>query len=276
MADSLRSVAIRAARESGAILRGLFGRVAHIRYKGEIDLVTEADEQSEQVLLRTIRENFPEHVILSEESGLSGETSGAAGYRWLIDPLDGTTNFAHGYPVFAVSIGLELDGELRLGVVYAPLLDELFVAERGQGATLNGERIAVSTTDSLRRSLLASGFQYDQTMIGSNLIHWENFLYQTRGLRRDGSAALDLCHVAAGRLDGYWEQGLFPWDSGAGTLMIREAGGVVTNYQGEPFAVSHLNCVASNGLIHQPMLEAIRRGLAGERIGATSWQDSTP
>lgn len=258
--QSMRTVAIEAALQAGRAIRGLHGQVSHVRFKGTVDIVTEADEQSERIILQALNRHFPDHGVLSEESGSVAARNLGSDYLWIIDPLDGTTNFAHGYPMFAVSIGLEVKGQRELGVVYAPVLDELFVAERGQGAYLNGERLRVSTTDSLIYGLLASGFGYEPTMAESNVAHWRRFLPLTQGLRRDGSAALNLCFVAAGRLDGYWEMGIRHWDSAAGALMVLEAGGQVTDFAGGPYAGDAPNCLASNGILHPAMLEALAAG----------------
>ncbi|MDI3339573.1 MAG: inositol monophosphatase family protein [Sphaerobacter sp.] len=261
-AGSAREVAIDAARRAGALLRQKVGRVREVRRKGPVDLVTEADRASEELILGAIRARFPEHAILAEESGALSGSAGEAAYRWLIDPLDGTTNFAHGYPFYAVSIALEAAGEVVLGVVYVPPLDELYVAERGRGAWLNGRRLHVSQTATLLEALVATGFLYDVDARGRNLPHWANFMHATQAVRRDGSAAIDLCHVAAGRVDGYWEEGLAPWDAAAGVLMVREAGGRVTGYRGELFGLGGPTCVASNGLIHDAMLRVLARGMA--------------
>lgn len=255
-----RELAIETAYAAGRLLWSKMGRANQVQRKGLVDLVTEADHASERLILDAIRDRFPGHAILAEESGDAGADNASSQYRWIIDPLDGTTNFAHGYPMFAVSIALEAAGDVVLGVVYVPTLDELYVAERGGGATLNGRPIRVSTTTTLIESLVATGFLYDVSIRGRNLTHWGNFIHATQGVRRSGSAAIDLCHVAAGRLDGYWEEGLSPWDTAAGGLMVLEAGGVLTGYTGEPFRVDGPNCLASNGRIHEAMREVLARG----------------
>ncbi len=257
MTASPRTVAIEAARDAGQILREHYGRVQNIKFKGEVDLVTEVDEMSERLIVERIRHHFPDHQILGEESGTSESPASGSGCRWIIDPLDGTTNFAHGYPFFCVSIALEVDGETRLGVVYAPSFDELFTAERGRGAFLNGRRISVSSTDSLIRSLLATGFNYDRDLARANLKNWETLLFRTQAVRRDGAAALNLCFVAAGRFDGYWEIGLKPWDAAAGTLLVHEAGGNVTDFSGEAHSLASRTLVSSNGKVHDSMLEVL-------------------
>ncbi len=256
MTPSPRTVAIEAARDAGRILRDNYGKVQTIKFKGEVDIVTEVDEASERLIRSRIQENFPDHQILGEEGGAT-DSGSKSPYRWIIDPLDGTTNFAHGYPFFCVSIGLEVDGVSRLGVVYTPVFDEMFVAELGAGAFLNGARMTVSPTDALIRSLLSTGFNYDRDLVRQNLPHWEQFLFGTQALRRDGSAALNLCFVAAGRFDGYWEIGLKPWDAAAGVLMVREAGGRVTGFSGDAHRLTDLNLVASNGNLHQAMLDVL-------------------
>jgi myo-inositol-1(or 4)-monophosphatase len=253
-----RNVAIEVAREAGQILGENYGRAKQVRYKGEVDLVTEIDERSEALIVGRIQQHFPEHNILGEESGSTRSPETDSAYRWIIDPLDGTTNFAHGYPFFCVSIALQRCGETVLGVVYAPTLNELFVAERGNGAFLNGRRLAVSTTDALIRSLLVTGFNYDRTTARANLAYWEHFLMHSQAVRRDGSAALNLCFIAAGRFDGYWELGLKPWDSAAGELLVREAGGQVTDFDARSHQLSDSVLLATNGVIHEAMLDGLR------------------
>ena len=258
MAVTPRSVAIDVAREAGRILGEHYGRAKQVRFKGEVDLVTEIDERSEALIVGRIQQYFPDHNILSEESGSTRSPETDSPYRWIIDPLDGTTNFAHGYPFFCVSIGLQLNGETVLGVVYAPTLDEIYVAERGSGAYLNGNRLKVSSTDTLIRSLLVTGFNYDRATARANLSYWEHFLMHSQAVRRDGSSALNLCFVAAGRFDGYWEIGLKPWDSAAGELLVREAGGVVTDFSGKSHTLGDPVLLATNGLIQETMLEGLR------------------
>lgn len=259
-ASAWRETGIRLAREAGAILLDALGRRHQVRYKGLVDLVTEADEASERHIVAGLRERFPDHATLAEEGGGSGATESEPRCRWIIDPLDGTTNFAHGFSHFAVSIALEVAGIVELGVVYAPALGELFIAERGEGATLNGSPIHVSTTDRLIRSLVATGFLYDPERRSRNLPHWANFVLATQGARRTGAAALDLSSVAAGRFDGFWEEGLSPWDTAAGALLVTEAGGTVTTYDGAPFSPRSPSCLASNGLIHAEMRRLLAVG----------------
>lgn len=252
--DQQLEVAVAAARIAGGILRERFGQVQRIRYTGEIDLVTEADDIAERSIVDEIRRHFPDDSILAEE----GSTGGAnPDRRWIVDPMDGTTNFAHGYPFFAVSIGLEVRGNLELAVVYDPVQDELFVARAGGGAFLNGERIRVSTTDQLRAGFLCTGFPYDRAQMEPALELWRRFVLRAQAVRRDGAAALDLCYVAMGRFDGFWEQSLQPWDVAAGALMVVEAGGQVTGYEGGAFALELPAVLASNGLLHPDLLRVI-------------------
>lgn len=256
MAYSPRSVAVETALAAGRLLRERLGQVQEIRFKGTVNLVTEVDEASERLIVERIRAAFPEHAILSEEGGVSSSAQDAR-YLWVVDPLDGTTNYAHGYPLFAVSIALVVDGTPELGVVYQPVLDELFLAERGAGAYLNGRRIQVSDQETMIMALLATGFPYDLERRKRALAHFGRFTTITRAIRRDGSAALDLCYVAAGRFDGFWEPELAPWDTAAGALIVREAGGVVTDYAGRPLTLDSTSCVASNGRLHQQILDVL-------------------
>ena len=250
----LTEAAVAAARAAGTVLLEEFGNERHIEYKGIIDLVTDADRRSEQTVVSMLRGRFPDHQILAEE-GTGGGTSSR--YRWIIDPLDGTTNYAHRYPHFAVSIGLERDGEMVVGAVYDPVRDELFTAQAGSGAHLNGRRLRISQSDELLRSLLCTGFPYDHSFLEASLRRWEQFVREAQAVRRDGSAALDICYVAAGRFDGFWEDHLFPWDMAAATLIVREAGGTATDYRGLPTNVYQGELVASNGRLHEAMLTSI-------------------
>ena len=250
-------IAIRAAREAGELLRANMGRRIEVSHKGPIDLVTEVDIASEKLIKSIISTHYPRHAVLGEEAGLSGPAD-ASDYRWIVDPLDGTTNYAHGYPCFCVSIAVEHKGEVEIGVVYDPTRDELFVAERGGGATLNSRKITVSETPALERSLLVTGFPYNISLKQfTNLGHFHDFSLNCQAVRRDGSAALDLCYVACGRFDGFWELALSAWDTAAGTLLVREAGGRTTNFSGEPFDLSRPQCVASNGRVHDEMLAVL-------------------
>jgi myo-inositol-1(or 4)-monophosphatase len=244
------------ARQAGEILRAGHGRQHKVEYKGVINLVTEVDQRSEDYLIRNIRERFPSHSIVAEESGtLSGEASQV----WYIDPLDGTVNFSHGLPFFCVSLAYEENGGMHLGVVYDPLLDECFSAERGVGAWLNGESIQVSKTNELDKSLLVTGFPYDiRTNPNNNLDHYANFSVRSQAVRRFGSAALELCYVANGRFDGFWEIRLSAWDVAAGGLIAQEAGARVTNLHGEGDYISApQSIVAANHFIHPQMLSVL-------------------
>jgi myo-inositol-1(or 4)-monophosphatase len=253
--------AIRVARDAGALLRDRLGTRIDISHKGSIDLVTDVDLASEKLIREAISTYHPRHEILAEEGGLTESNSE---YRWIVDPLDGTTNYAHGYPVFCVSIALEHKGEVMLGVVYDPMREELFAAERGAGAALNNRPIRVSKIDRLTESILSTGFPYDiKTSKLTNLEHWANFAMNAQALRRDGSAALDLCYVACGRYDGFWELNLSPWDTAAGALIAAEAGGWVTEFSGGAFSNYKPEVVASNGLIHDRMIEVLATGARG-------------
>jgi myo-inositol-1(or 4)-monophosphatase len=247
--------AVSAARAAGRLLREHLGATLQVRHKGPADLVTEVDRQVEDLIASTLREACPTYGLLGEEGG---EQFVSDNPRWLVDPLDGTTNYIRGYPFFAVSIALERDAEIVVGVVYNPILDELYVAEKGRGATLNGRPIHVSTATSLGDSLLASGFPFDAwTNEIDNGQQWRRFLKLSLSLRSDGSAALDLCHVATGRIDGYWELRLGPWDMAAGGLIVQEAGGAVSLVNGEPFSPYGGDVLASNGHLHAEMLAVL-------------------
>ncbi len=256
------------ARQAGQVLRDYNQQgPGQINTKqSAVDLVTEADLASEQLIMGALRRQFPEHAILSEEAQGSLPAYGPA---WAVDPLDGTTNFAHGYPVFAVTLALFVDGVVQLGVTYDPLRDEMFWAERGQGAWCNGRRLRVSNTRALAQSLLATGFQYDRaTNPDNNLAEFSYFMPRTRGVRRSGSAALELAWLAAGRLDGFWEKGLNVWDAAAGQVLITEAGGHITTYTGQPWHPTVRNVVASNGV--QSLHDALLSGIAVARQGLPS------
>ncbi|MGH2561709.1 MAG: inositol monophosphatase family protein [Thermomicrobiales bacterium] len=258
-----RETAVTAAREAGVLLRERLDSARRVEFKGAVDLVTDADRASEALIAARIREALPDHVIFGEE-GTGGPAAGIdrSSYVWIIDPLDGTTNYSHGYPHFAVSIALEYRGQTILGAVYDPMRDELFVAERDQGATLNDVPISVSGTDLLIRSLLATGFPYDLDQRDENARMWDAFLNTTQGTRRDGAAALNLCYVASGRLDGFWERPLQPWDLAAGALIVQEAGGTVTAYFADDFDPFQREAIVSNGHLHEQMTEVIRRHAA--------------
>jgi myo-inositol-1(or 4)-monophosphatase len=257
MLDHERRVAATAARDAGHLLRRELLGARRVAYKdGPTNLVTEMDARAEALILERLRAAFPDDAVLGEEGGAS---SGGSGRRWLIDPLDGTTNYAHGVPIFAVSIALEAAGGLALGVVYDPNLDELFVAERGAGTTVNGLQCRVSATPALDVSLLATGFPYDiRETPDNNLAEHAAFSLRARGVRRLGSAVLYLAWLAAGRFDGYWELRVGPWDVAAGALLVEEAGGRVTDLGGGPLDVDAPRVVASNGLIHDEMLRLLK------------------
>ena len=255
--ERLRTVAIEAARRAGAILDGYARNGFRVEHKDALNLVTDADTHSEQAIVETIGRTFPDHEILAEERGRAGSRSQ---FKWIIDPLDGTTNFAHGFPAYAVSIGVEYQGRCILGVVLDPTRQELFVGEAGVGATVNGKPIHVSRTPKLDGSLLVTGFAYDiRVSKQNNLDHFANFAVRTQGVRRMGAAAIDLCYVACGRFDGFWELKLHPWDTAAGSVIVIEAGGRMSDFGGTPFSIYGQEMIASNGLIHDEMVEVLNR-----------------
>ncbi len=249
--------ALKIAKKAGLIALRNYGKNLDIKFKGgaKHNVVTKVDHEIENMLVREIHKKYPTHCVLSEEGGNCGLIKSNS--RWIIDPIDGTTNYAHGYSFFAVSIGLEIDGKMVAGVVHAPYIKETYSAARGKGAFLNGKRIKVSKTAKLDVSLLATGFTYHNR--GMNLPNFEYFLYNTQGIRRCGAATLDLCHVAAGRLDGYWEMGLKPWDIAAGALIVEEAGGRVTSFDGSKLNLEGKNLLAANPLLH-PVMSKFFRG----------------
>lgn len=250
------SVAIEAAQAGAQILRRGFGQTQRVSHKGLVDLVTEQDRRSEEAILRVITSHFPHHAILSEESGRQGAPSE---HRWIVDPLDGTTNYAHGYPIYCVSVAYERDGQLEVGVIIDVLRRELFVGQRGQGVTLNGRPSSVSSTESLIESMLATGFPYDRARMKLALDQFAHMAYLTQALRRAGAAALSLAYVAVGRLDGFWEATISPWDCAAGALLIEEAGGTVTLLDGSPYQVDAHEIAASNGKIHRALVTEVMR-----------------
>ena len=252
------------AREAGALLMGYFASHVTIEYKGDVDLVTEADRASEKMIVERLRSRWPEHGIVGEEGARSAP---GADYRWYVDPLDGTTNFAHGYPVFCVSIGLvRNDEQLEVGVLYDPTRDEMFSAQRGQGATLNGKAIHVSQTKKLAESILGTGFPSHKRHKNPNIHFYHQITLRSHGLRRAGSAALDLANVACGRYDGFWEFNLNPWDTAAGALLVQEAGGRVTRFDGSPFLLDSREVLATNGLIHQELITNFEEIFAGRGL----------
>jgi myo-inositol-1(or 4)-monophosphatase len=242
--------AIESAREAGKILREEYALPPHIAYKGDVDLVTQADRRSEDAIVARLSKYFPEHSIAAEEG--TGHVRSSE-FHWHVDPLDGTTNFAHKYPCFAVSIALAQNQTVLAGVVYNPIHDELFAALRGAGATLNGKAISVSKVATVSTSLLCTGFPVHKRRANSNIHYYYDFTLRSHGVRRDGSAALDLACVACGRFDGFWEFGLKPWDTGAGVLLVQEAGGAVSDFHGQPYQLGGPVVLASNALIHEEM-----------------------
>ena len=260
------------AREAGALLRGHFARGVETEYKGDVDLVTVADRSAEKLIRTCLAEAFPSHGIYGEEGTRDRLESE---FRWYVDPLDGTTNFAHGFPQFCVSLGLEhrpagireeQNGALIAAVIYDPLRDELFTSERGRGAALNGQRIHVSRVDSLSEALLATGFPSRKRHDSPNIHFYHEFTLRSHGIRRAGSAALDLAYVACGRLEGFWEFNLNPWDTAAGILLIDEAGGCVTNFSGMPVRLASDEVLASNGLFHQELITLFADMFAGRNL----------
>jgi len=248
------------ARDAGRILAERIGRTLEISNKGDIDLVTESDLASECLIIDRIKSHYPRHAILAEESGEAvPRDDSVSEWKWIIDPLDGTTNYAHGYPCFCVSIGVERAGRIEFGVVYDPMRDEMFAAERAGGATLNDRRILVSRVEALNRALLCTGFPYDVRERPHFARHFSNFTMEAQAVRRDGSAALDLAYVAAGRFDGFWEDGLSPWDVAAGALLVEEAGGRVTDFAGDELDIYTPQVLVSNGVIHDSMMRVLGR-----------------
>ncbi len=241
-----------------------FDRRIGFEYKGDADLVTAADRASEKLIVEKLRALYPAHEIVGEEG--TRDNTGRSDFRWFVDPLDGTTNFAHGYPVFCVSIGLEHQGELIVGILYDPTRDEMFTAEKGQGATLNGKPIRVSRTKTLSESILATGFPSHKRHKNPNIHFYHQLTLRSHGIRRAGSAALDLANVASGRYDGFWEFNLNPWDTSAGVVMVREAGGLVTKFDGSPFNIDSREVLASNGLLHEELKQNFREIFAGRGL----------
>jgi myo-inositol-1(or 4)-monophosphatase len=261
------------AREAGALLREFYARGVETEYKGDADLVTAADRASEKLIVERLRSIFPDHGIVGEE-GTRADLDKE--FRWYVDPLDGTTNFAHGFPVFCVSMGLERrppdltpekDGKLIVGVIYDPLRDEMFVASEGEGATLNGRLIRVSKAAQLSESLVATGFPSRKRHDNPNIHFYQEFTLRSHGARRAGSAAIDLAYVACGRVDAYWEFNLNPWDTSAGVLLVKEAGGTVTDFSGGDFALNSREVLATNGLLRVEMLTLFKAMFAGEDVG---------
>ena len=258
------NVAEKAAREAGEVLRVNLGKVKEITFKAKNSLVTEVDKLSEDIIIDSIKRSFPSHDVFAEESGRSSTSSE---YVWIIDPLDGTTNYAHGYPFFSISIALEIEGTVKAGLVYDPVKDEMFSAELGMGAFMNGEAIRVSGSARLDESHMVTGFVHDdEAMVEENLRHFADFIWRSRAVRRDGSAALDLCYVACGRFDGFWELGLNPWDTAAGVLIVEEAGGRVTNFTGDAYSIYVKEILASNSVIHGEMIQVLSMSGSNKRV----------
>ncbi len=250
--------AIDLARAAGDVLMHYLSRDKQIQFKGRANLVTIADKESEALIIGGIRNRYPSHDILAEESGALPSTA-KSGVRWIIDPLDGTTNFAHQYPFYSVSIGVEEAGEIVCGAVYDPFREELFSGVRGHGAFLNGERIQTSDVDHLSHALIMTGFPYNfRDHIDQVMAQFRGFLLESQAVRRGGSAALDLCYVAAGRVDGFWELNLQPWDTAAGRVIAEEAGARITNFAGNPFSIYMKEILASNGRIHEEMQSVVQ------------------
>ncbi len=256
--DVLLQAAVEAGQAAGTLLLRYAETGFQIEYKNPINLVTDADRAAEQCVIDLLKTRFPDHHFLAEERGRDDE--GSSPYRWIIDPLDGTTNFAHGYPTYCVSVGLEYEGRCIMGVVFDPSRNELFTAFEHRGAYLNGRPIHASNTKALDSSLLVTGFAYDiRETKRNNLDHFAKFALKAQGLRRTGSAALDLCYVAAGRFDGFWEVRLSPWDMAAGSVIAREAGGRLTDFSGNNLSIYGQELVASNGRIHEAMLAVLNQ-----------------
>lgn len=254
--ELIKRVGIAAAYKGGGVLMSHYGKVSRIEKKGAIDLVTEADTESESVIIETIQKVFTDHTILAEESGLR---TGDADHQWIIDPLDGTTNFAHQIGLFSISIAFTLKGETVFGLVLNPLTRELFTAVKGKGASLNGRQIAVSTAMTVSESFLVTGFPYNlRDYFDPLLTRFSKCLKASQGVRRLGSAAIDLCFIACGRFDGFWEQNLNPWDTAAGELIAREAGAIVTDFSNKPFTIYKKEILATNGRIHKEMLSLLK------------------
>ena len=254
--EEAKNVGIEAIYNGAGVLRNYFGRISQINEKGVFDLVTEADTESENQIVETIRKAFPDHAILAEESG---ENKGTPEYQWLIDPLDGTTNYVHQLPFFTIAIALAVGGKIELGLILNPMDGELYSATAGSGARLNGRPIKVSSTASVSGSLLVTGFPYDFNEIVKPAMQRFSVCQQaSQGVRRLGSAALDLCYVACGRFDGFWEQNLHPWDKAAGALIAAEAGAVITDFSNRPFSIDQKEILVTNGRIHEEMLSLLK------------------
>lgn len=261
MKDLCKKVAIEAAVQSGSFIKNSLGKIKRISYKSRINMVTDIDTKAEAMIIKKILSVFKDHSILSEESR---PREGASAFKWVIDPLDGTTNFVHSFPFFCVSIGLEKEGAVVLGVVYDPLRDELFYAEDKKGAYCNKRRIHCSRTSRLSEGFLSTGFAYGvKEAKDNNILNFKNFLMRALAIRRAGSAALDFCYVACGKFDGFWELDLHPWDCAAGSLIVREAGGSVTRFDGSPHSHYDKEVLVSNGRIHRQMVRVLGKSKKG-------------
>lgn len=254
--EPFKRIGLAAAYKSSKVVRSFYKDTFRIGKKGPIDLVTEADTESEKIIIETIKTAFPDHEILAEESGLN---SGEADHRWIIDPLDGTTNFSHQLGIFSISIAFVLNGEIVLGIVLNPVSGELFTGEKNKGAFLNGQPIRTSSVLSVAESLLVTGFPYNfKELLDPIMSRFTGCLKASQGVRRLGSAAIDLCYVACGRFDGFWEQNLKPWDTAAGVLISKEAGAVVTDFSNKPFEIEKKEILATNGKIHNEMISLLK------------------
>jgi len=256
MKQLYRRLAIGTALKSGLFIKNSVGKISNVHYKGRDNIVTDIDKKAEDIIINEINSAFPDHSVVSEERK---PKLGLSPYKWVIDPIDGTTNFAHAFPFFCVSIALEYSGKVILGVVYDPMRKELFYAENGKGAYLNNKRIGISKTKRLSDSFLATGFSYGPKRKDKNIKNFKNFLTRTMAIRRAGSAALDLCYVACGRFDGFWEMDLHPWDSAAASLIVTEANGLVTKFDGSCFTPYDKEILASNGFVHTQMVKILSR-----------------
>lgn len=251
-------LAIQCALESGRIQGEYFQKRVGIHHKGEINIVTDVDIACQKRIIEFIEKSYPDDYIIAEEKD---NVFDEKGNKWIVDPLDGTTNYAHGYPFFCTSIAYEVKGEVVVGVIYNPIFNELFFSQKGHGAYFNGEKIRVSSINDMKQALLSTGFPYDlPTSKKNNINHFVNFLYHAQAVRRDGSAAMNLAYIACGRFDGHWEMKLNPWDMAAGVLLVREAGGTITDFKGEGFSIYGDELVASNGLLHDQLIEVLKEG----------------
>jgi len=255
--NELKDILMLSLKEAGRTLRKYYGNLSKIEYKSDVNLVTQADKESEATIIKIIKSAFPKHQILAEESGITKEESE---YKWIVDPLDGTTNYAHTLPIFAISIGIEYKKEIIMGGVYNPISNELFFSEKGNGAYLNDKKICVSKVDKLEKALLVTGFPYDRREnVDYYMDVYGKFLKVSQGVMRLGAAAIDFCSVACGRLDGYWERKLYPWDQSAGMLIVEEAGGKVTDFSGNKTSCYNKQVLVTNGLIHNGMVKILKK-----------------